>query len=281
MRNVSFVCTPVDRQEICGTTPNFNTTWQIKPSYQDGWVYPFPPGSEDPERLTPPAVPEGFRELPLFPGDRNVKRTAEPQEYNVFTLTHLYQCSGTLHKHSQTETLPSSATRFLRFGLGLCPQDLAVFPLLVWPSSLDIHYTLKHFSWVPSHLRPSPFPLLLCCSVLPSSLPSSPVYHLAADWLTSVFSLYLRSFISCGAYSTCGTSEMEVLCSLSVKQTHTNSQTYLFLRYTHIIGCAVEYGKSIWARWWVAAFTVSPSLHLFWCGGGEGGFAVLGFWLIT
>lgn len=131
-------------------------------------------------------------------------------------------------------------------------KTFVVFPLLFWTSSLDIHYTLKHFSWVPSHLRPSLFPFPLCCSMLPSSLPSSPVYHLAAGWLTPVFSLYLRSFISCRAYSTCGTSEMEVLCSLSVKHTHTNSQTYLIHRYTHthtkIIGCAVEYGKSIWAR---------------------------------
>jgi len=107
MRNVPFVCAPSDGQETCGTTHNFNTTWQIKPQYQDGWGYPFPPGSEDLQRLSPPALPAGLRELPLFTGDRNVKRTAEPQEYNVLTLTHLYQCSGTLHKHCQTETLPS------------------------------------------------------------------------------------------------------------------------------------------------------------------------------
>lgn len=232
MRNVSFVCTPSDRQETCGTTPNFNTTWQIKPQYQDRWVYPFPPGSEDPKRLTPPAVPEGLRELPLFPGDRNVKRTAEPQEYNVLTLTHLYQCSGTLHKHSQRLFLLVQPDSCASASVSV-HKTFAVFSLLLWPSSLDIHYTLKHFSWVPSHLRPSPFPLLLCCSMLPSSLPSSPVYHLAADWLTSVFSLYLRSFISCGAYSTCGTSEMEVLCSLSVKQTNTQTRRHISFSDTH------------------------------------------------
>lgn len=179
----------------------------------------FPLGSEAPKRLTPPAVPEGLRELPLFPGEGNVKWTAEPQEYNVLTLTHLYQCSGTLHNHSKQRLFLLLQPDSCASALVSVHKTFAIFPLLVWPSSLDIHYSLKHFSWMPSHLQLSPFPLLLCGSMLPSSFPSSPVYHLAADWLTSVFSLYLRSFISCGAYSTCGTSEMEVLCSLSVKQT--------------------------------------------------------------
>lgn len=135
------------------------------------------------------------------------------------------------------QTLPNRDSSFLQPDSSASAsvsvhKTFVVFPLLFWTSSLDIHYTLKHFSWVPSHLRSSPFPFPLCCSMLPSSLPSSPVYHLAAGWLTPVFSLYLRSFISCRAYSTCGTSEMEVLCSLSVKHTHPHTHTHRHISFT-------------------------------------------------
>lgn len=141
IKNIPFVCTPSDGQENCSTTPDFNTTWQIKPQYQDGWGYSFPPGSEDPERLSPPALPAGLRELPLFPGDRNVKRTAEPREYNLLTLTHLYRCSGTLHK--QRLFLP--ATWFQCFGLGLCPQDLCRLPFVVLDFFLRYSLHIKAF----------------------------------------------------------------------------------------------------------------------------------------
>lgn len=167
--------------------------------------------------LTPPAVPEGLRELPLFPGDRNVKRTAEPQEYNVLTLTHLYQCSGTLHKHSQTETLPPRATRLLRFGRGLCPQDLCRLPFV--GLAFFLRYSLHIKAFFLGALTPAAVPVSSSLMLLHASFIAC--YHLAGGWLTSVFIVFKELYFLQGLQHLCHIRDGGSLLSFC----QTNTQT--------------------------------------------------------
>lgn len=175
-----------------------------------------------------------------------MKRTAEPQEYNVFTLTHLYQCSGTLHKHSQTETLPSCATRFLRFGLGLCPQDLCRLPFV--GLGFFLRYSLHIKAFFMGALTPAAVPVSSSLMLLRASFISPFIACISfssrlADFC--VFIVFKKLYFLRGLQHLWHVRDGCSLLSFCQTNTHTNSQTYLFLRYTHIIGYAVEYGKSI------------------------------------
>lgn len=115
-------------------------------------------------------------------------------------------------------------------------KTFVVFPLLFWTSSLDIHYTLKHFSWVPSHLRPVPASfslMLLHASFISPFIACISFSSLLAD--SCVFIVFKKLYFLQGLQHLWHIRDGGSL--LSFCQTHTHTQTRrreFFFRYAHI-----------------------------------------------
>lgn len=164
----------------------------------------------------------------MWSGQRNLKSI-------MCSCSHtLYQCSGTLHKHSQTETLPSCATWFLRFGLGLCPQDLCSLPFVGLAFFLRYSFHIKAFflgAFTPAAVPVSSSLMLLRASFISPFIACISFSSRLADFC--VFIVFKKLYFLRGLQHLWHVRDGGSLLSFSNKQTHKLTDVSLSQIHTH------------------------------------------------
>ncbi len=206
----------------------------------------------------------------MWSGQRNLKSIMCSRSHTFISVPE--------HSTTFSETLPSCATRFLCFGLGLCPQDLCRLPFVALAFFLRYSLHIKAFflgALTPAAVSVSSSLMLLHASFISPFIACISFSSRLADFC--VFIVFKKLYFLRGLQHLWHVRDGGSLLSFCQTNKHTNSQTYLFLRYTHIDNrlCSGIWKKYLGQMVGCCLYSFSLfALVLMW---GEGGFAVLDF----